>query len=90
MTDSRGDWNGGDLDASRDVAALLLLLNSSDRRGDCEMLLAAAEAEGRTDALLRAALCELLHIKRRIVQGTDQDLTAWLQADVTALAGEKP
>ena len=90
MSDSRGDWDGQDLDATRDVAALLLMLVSSQRRGDCELLLAAAEAEGRTDALLRQALCELVHIKRAIVQGTGQDLTAWLQADVTALAGEKP
>ena len=89
MTDSRGDWGGEDLDASRTVAALLLLLHSSDRRGDCELLLAAAEAEGRTDALLRQALCELLHIRRLIAQSTRRDLTAWLQADVTALAGEK-
>ena len=90
MSDSRGDWDGQDLDASRDVAALLLMLVSSQRRGDCELLLAAAEAEARTGALLRQALCELVHIKRCIVQGTGQDLTAWLQADITALAGEKP
>ena len=90
MNDSRGDWGGGDLDASRDVAALLLLLASSQRRGDCELLLAAAEAEGRTDALLRQALCELVHIKRLVAQSTGRDLTAWLQSDVTALAGEKP
>ena len=90
MSDSRGDWSGGDLDASRDVAAMLLMLASSQRRGDCELLLAAAAAEGRTDALLRGALCELVHIKRCIVHGTGQDLTEWLQADVTALAGENP
>ena len=90
MTDSRGEWSGEDLDASRDVAALLLMLANSQRRGDCELLLASAEAEGRTDALLRQALCELLHIKRLIVQGTGRDLTAWLQSNVTALAGEQP
>ena len=90
MTDSRGDWNGQDLDASRDVAALLLMLAISQRRGDCELLLASAETEGRTDALLRQALCELLHIRRLVAQSTGRDLTAWLQADVTALAGEKP
>ena len=90
MNDSRGDWGGGDLDASRDVAALLLMLSSSQRRGDVEMLLAAAQTEGRTDALLRQALCELLHIRRLVAQSTGQDLTAWLQADVTALAGENP
>jgi len=88
MSDSRGDWSGGDLDASRDVAAMLLMLAISQRRGDCELLLAAAEAEGRTDALLRQSLCELLHIKRLVAQSTGRDLTAWLQADVTALAGE--
>ena len=90
MNDSRGDWSGGDLDASRDVAALLLLLASSQRRGDCELLLAAAEAEGRTGALLRQVLCELVHIKRLVAQSTGRDLTAWLQSDVTALAGENP
>ena len=90
MSDSRGDWHGEDLDASRNVAALLLLLSSSQRRGDCELLLAAAETEGRTDALLRQALCELLHIKRLVAQSTGRDLTAWLQADVTTLASEQP
>ena len=64
MSDSRGDWSGEDLDASRDVAAMLLMLAISQRRGDCEMLLAAAEAEGRTDALLRQALCELKTARR--------------------------
>ena len=90
MNDSRGDWDGQDLDATRDVAAMLLMLASSQRRGDCELLLAAAAAEGRTDALLRQALCELVHIKRLVAQSTGRDLTAWLQSDVTALAGENP
>ena len=90
MSDSRGDWDGQDLDASRDVAALLLMLAGSQRRGDCELILAAAEAEGRTGALLRQALCELVHIKRLVAQSTGRDLTAWLQSDVTALAGENP
>ena len=90
MSDSRGDWSGEDLDASRDVAAMLLMLAASQRRGDCELLLAAAETEGRTDALLRQALCELLHIKRLVAQSTGWDLTAWLQADVTTLASEQP
>ena len=53
-------------------------------------VLAATETEGRTDALLRQALCELLHIRRLIAQSTRRDLTAWLQTDVTALAGEQP
>ena len=90
MNDARGDWSGGDLDASRDVAAMLLMLAGSQRRGDVELLLAAAEAEGRTDALLRQSLCELLYVKRCIAQSTGRDLAAWLQSDVTALAGENP